>query len=101
MTEPAFEDLTRELQAARPQATEELRERVLTIARSEPVQERRRFRIAPFVLPALGTATVVAFVAVGVTALQGTRGGDGSEEAAATQPAADSSAQNYGAPFQG
>jgi Domain of unknown function (DUF4349) len=100
MTEPAFEDLTRELQAARPQATDELRERVLAIARTEPVQQRRRFRIAPFLLPALGTATVVAFVAIGVTSLQSTRSGEDAEEAAATQPAADSSAQNY-APVQG
>ena len=80
MTEPAFDDLARELQAARPRASDELRERVLTLARAEPVRERRRFRIAPYVVPALGAATVVAFVAIGVTSLRGT---DSSEQGAA------------------
>lgn len=82
MTDPAFDDLSRELQAARPRASEELRERVLTLARTEPVRERRSFRITPFLVPALGAATAIAVVAVAVTSLQGSRTDSADDEAA-------------------
>jgi Domain of unknown function (DUF4349) len=83
MTEPAFDDLARKLQAARPEASDELRERVLGLARTEPLQERpRRFRLTSFLVPALGAATVVAFVAVGVTTFRGPGGDPADREAA-------------------
>lgn len=100
MTEPAFDDLSRELQAARPRATEELRERVLALAGTEPLRERRRFRLMPLLIPALGAATVVAFVAVGVTALRGTDSADQEAAGGGTDVAAAEtgvSNYNYGA----
>jgi hypothetical protein len=93
MTEPAFDDLARELQAARPHASDELRERVLTLARSEPVQQRRRFRLMPFLIPALGAATVVAAVAVGVTSLRDTGAGEDSAVVGAPYSAEDEAAE--------
>ena len=93
MTEPAFDDLAHELQAAKPVASDELRERVRAIARAEPPRERRRFRITPFLVPALGAATVIAAVAVGIGSLRETGSGGAGMEAAATVPADTPSAE--------
>src|SRR5688572_8546511 len=101
MTEPAFDDLARELQAARPHASDELRERVLTLARTEPVQQPRRFRLMPFLIPALGAATVVAAVAVGVTSLRDTGGGEDSAVVGAPYRAQDEEAAEEGAAESG
>jgi Domain of unknown function (DUF4349) len=100
MTEPAFHDLARELQAARPEASDELRERVLGAARTETVHDRpRRFRLTSFLVPALGAATVVAFVAVGVTSLRGAE--DAESVAGADTTAVVEDAAEYDVPAAG
>jgi hypothetical protein len=87
-TEPAFDDLARELRAARPRASEELRERVLTIARSEPARLPRRFfpsvRLAAVLVPATAVSALAIVLASGVLSLPS--GGDGEEAAVGGAP---------------
>jgi hypothetical protein len=92
-TEPAFDDLARELRAARPRASEELRERVLTIARSEPARPRRRLfpslRLAAVLVPATAVSALAIVLASGVLSLP-SGGDDVAEEGAATTGAFES-----------
>src|SRR5918999_4013122 len=89
-TEPAFDDLARELRAARPRASEELRERVLTIARSEPARPPRRFfpsvRLAAVLVPATVVSALAIVLASGVLSLQSGGGEEAAEQGAATGP---------------
>ena len=89
-TEPAFDDLARELRGARPRASEELRERVLTIARSEPARPPRRFfpsvRLAAVLVPATVVSALAIVLASGVLSLQSGGGEEAAEQGAATGP---------------
>src|SRR5918999_3535348 len=93
-TEPAFDDLARELRAARPRASEELRERVLTIARSQPARPPRRFfprmRLAAVLVPATVVSALAIVLASGVLSLPSRGGEEAAEQGAATTPVLDS-----------